>query len=166
MPASAIFSTLSTKGVTILEELPSYKSFIVRVPVSEVRSLIELPFILWADFIDEPNREENLPGRTQHRVNVLSDGPRNLQGDGVNVGIWDGGAIGSHLDFSPIGRVTQVEIVGSSAHSTHCAGTILGRGLIDPFARGMAPNAQLFPMILMEMYLMKSRQPSLLITCQ
>lgn len=144
MPASAIFSTLSTKGITILEELPSYKSFIVRVPVSEVRSLIELPFILWADFIDEPNREENLPGRTQHRVNVLSDGPRNLKGDGVNVGIWDGGAIGSHLDFSPIGRVTQVENVGSSAHSTHCAGTILGRGLIDPFARGMAPNAQLF----------------------
>lgn len=144
MQASAIFSTLSNQGVTILEELPAFKSFIVRVPVSQVRNFIELPFILWADFIDEPNKEENLPGRTQHRVNVLSDGPRNLQGDGVNVGIWDGGAIGSHLDFFPIGRVTQVENVGSSAHSTHCAGTILGRGLIDPFARGMAPNAQLF----------------------
>jgi subtilisin family serine protease len=144
MQASAIFSTLSNQGVTILEELPAFKSFIVRVPVSQVRNFIELPFILWADFIDEPNKEENLPGRTQHRVNVLSDGPRDLQGDGVNVGIWDGGAIGSHLDFFPIGRVTQVENVGSSAHSTHCAGTILGRGLIDPFARGMAPNAQLF----------------------
>ena len=144
MQASAIFSTLSNRGAAILEELPTYKSFIVRVPVSQVRNFIELPFILWADFIDEPNKEENLPGRTQHRVNVLSDGPRNLQGDGVNVGIWDGGAIGSHLDFFPIGRVTQVENVGSSAHSTHCAGTILGRGLIDPFARGMAPNAQLF----------------------
>ncbi|MEY3560150.1 MAG: Subtilisin, partial [Bacteroidota bacterium] len=105
MLASAIFSTLSNQGVTILEELPAFKSFIVRVPVSQVRNFIELPFILWADFIDEPNKEENLPGRTQHRVNVLSDGPRNLQGDGVNVGIWDGGAIGSHLDFFPIGRV-------------------------------------------------------------
>ena len=144
MQASAIFSAVSNRGATILEELPTYKSFIVRVPASQVRNFIELPFILWADFIDEPNKEENLPGRTQHRVNVLSDGPRNLQGDGVNVGIWDGGAIGSHLDFFPIGRVTQVENVGSSAHSTHCAGTILGRGLIDPFARGMAPNAQLF----------------------
>ena len=144
MQASAIFTLLSNRGVAILEELPAYKSFIIRVPAFQVRSLIELPFILWADFIDEPNKEENLPGRTQHRVNVLSDGPRNLQGDGVNVGIWDGGAIGSHLDFFPIGRVTQVENVASSAHSTHCAGTILGRGLIDPFARGMAPNAQLF----------------------
>lgn len=144
MQSNAILASLDKFGATLLEELPSYKSFLVRIPSSNVRSFIDLPFILWADFIDEPNKEENLPGRSQHRVNVLSDGPRNLQGDGINVGIWDGGAIGSHLDFSPMGRVTQVENVGSSAHSTHCAGTILGRGLIDPFARGMAPNAQLF----------------------
>jgi len=71
MQASAIFTLLSNRGVTILEELPAYKSFIIRVPASQVRSLIELPFILWADFIDEPNKEENLPGRTQRRVNVL-----------------------------------------------------------------------------------------------
>jgi len=144
LQVNAIQPYLANLGATLIDELPAYKTFIVRVPASRVRDFVELPFILWADFIDEPNKEENLPGRTQHRVNVLAEGSRNLQGDGINVGIWDGGAIGSHLDFFPIGRVTQVENVGSSAHSTHCAGTILGRGLIDPFARGMAPNAQLF----------------------
>jgi len=142
--APVILPFLTNLGATILEELPSYKTFVVRVPASRVRNLVELPFVLWADFIDEPNKEENLPGRTLHRVNVLSEGSRNLQGDGVNVGIWDGGAIGSHLDFFPIGRITQVENVAASSHSTHCAGTILGRGLIDPFARGMAPNAKLY----------------------
>lgn len=144
LQVNAIQPYLANLGATLIDELPAYKTFIVRIPASRVRDFVELPFILWADFIDEPNKEENLPGRTQHRVNVLAEGSRNLQGDGINVGIWDGGAIGSHLDFFPIGRVTQVENVGSSAHSTHCAGTILGRGLIDPFARGMAPNAQLF----------------------
>ena len=42
------------------------------------------------------------------------------------------------------GRVTQVEASAVSTHSTHCSGTILGRGLLNPTARGMAPNASLF----------------------
>lgn len=131
-------------GGKVLQELPLFRSFVIRVPVDKLKETVRLSFLQWAEFIDEPNRLENLPGRTLHRVNVIGDGPRNLKGDGINIGIWDGGAIGPHLDFSPAGRVTQVENVAQSDHSTHCAGTILGRGLINPIARGMAPNAKLY----------------------
>ncbi len=142
--SSALANSFNALGIIILDEQPNFRSFTLRIPAFRIPELVRLPFIQWVDFIDEPNKDENLPGRTQHRVNVISDGPRNLKGDGVQVGIWDGGAIGTHTDFFPVGRVTQVENVGASAHSTHCAGTILGRGLIDPFARGMAPNANLY----------------------
>jgi len=135
---------LETVGAQIIREDSSFRSYVVRVPLVELKALVRLPVVQWAEFIDEPNQNENLPGRSLHRVSPISDGPRNLKGEGINVGIWDGGAIGQHLDFLPVGRVTQVENVALSDHSTHCSGTILGRGLVNPIARGMAPNASLY----------------------
>lgn len=139
-----IENSIKSLGGLVLDEQPLYRSFIIRIPVSKLKDVVRLSFVQWAEFIDEPNRLENLPGRTLHRVNVIGDGPRNLNGDGINIGIWDGGAIGPHTDFFPLGRVTQVQNVAQSAHSTHCAGTILGKGVINPIARGMAPNAKLY----------------------
>ena len=77
-------------------------------------------------------------------MNVLNDGVRNLKGDGINVGVWDGGEVSPHLDFSPTGRRTLMEFGSVSDHATHVAGTIGGRGLINPIARGMAPNAKIY----------------------
>lgn len=136
--------SLQALSATVVEDMPMFRSFVVRVPQANMKQLVALPFIQWVEFIDPPNQLENTLGRTLHRVNILNDGTRNLKGDGINVGIWDEGEIGQHLDFSPVGRVTQVETNAVSTHSTHCSGTILGRGLINPNARGMAPNAKLY----------------------
>lgn len=68
----------------------------------------------------------------------------NLDGGGMTVGQWDGGAIyAEHPDF--IGRLTQVDGAASvSNHSTHVAGTLIGAGeWLDPRSRGMAYAAQL-----------------------
>ena len=130
--------------ITVLEDAPAFRRFTVRLPQSKVKQLVALAFVQWVEFIDPPNQLENLPGRTLHRVNILNDGIRNLKGDGINIGIWDGGAISPHLDFSPADRLTQVEASAVSDHSTHCSGTILGRGLRNPLAKGMAPNAKLY----------------------
>ncbi|NDF97605.1 MAG: hypothetical protein EB101_01465 [Chitinophagia bacterium] len=135
---------LLTVGAQIIREDAPFRSFVVSVPVAQLKGLVRLPVVQWAEFIDEPNQNENLPGRSLHRVSPISDGPRNLKGEGINVGIWDGGAIGQHLDFLPTGRVTQVENAALSNHSTHCSGTILGKGIANPVARGMAPNAKLY----------------------
>ena len=142
--AAGITATLNALQASILEDMPAFRSFTIRLPQANLDELVALPFVQWTEFIQGPRQIENLPGRTLHRVSVVSDGPRNLKGDGVNVGIWDEGAISPHLDFSPTGRLTQVESGGFSQHSTHCSGTILGRGLINQVARGMAPNAALF----------------------
>ena len=67
-----------------------------------------------------------------------------LDGGGMTVGEWDGGAIyAAHPDF--IGRLTQMDGATTvSGHSTHVAGTLIGSGEgLEPRSRGMAYAAQL-----------------------
>ncbi|MBK0402115.1 S8 family serine peptidase [Adhaeribacter sp. BT258] len=131
--------------ITVLEEMPMFRTFTLRVPQKNLQKLLNLPFVQWAEPIDAPNKIENLLGRTLHRVNVLNDGIRNLKGDSIKIGIWDGGEVSPHVDFSPTAsRLVMMETNQPESHSTHVAGTIGGRGIINPKARGMAPNAKLY----------------------
>lgn len=68
----------------------------------------------------------------------------NLEGAGMTVAEWDGGAVyPEHTDF--IGRLTQMDgATEVSGHSTHVAGTLIGAGDgLEPRSRGMANAAQL-----------------------
>ncbi|NNL91457.1 MAG: S8 family serine peptidase [Saprospiraceae bacterium] len=66
-----------------------------------------------------------------------------LDGEGMNIGIWDGGLIRTtHQEYE--GRIKYFDSSGStvfSNHATGVAGTLLGTGL-NPNARGMAPMAE------------------------
>lgn len=89
----------------------------------------------------------NLPGKTNHRSAIIGSAwGRNLQGDSVIIGEWDGAGVGKHLDVdSP--RVTAFDKYTNNLngqHATHVAGTMAGSGAIDPFATGMAPNARVY----------------------
>ena len=139
-----VSAAFENAGAVVLGETAVFRTFTVRISSQNISKLADLAFVQWLEFIPPPNQPENLPGRTLHRASILNDGIRNLKGDGINVSIWDAGEISPHLDFSPTGRVVQVQTSSPADHSTHCAGTICGRGLINPFARGMAPNAKLY----------------------
>lgn len=139
-----ILPVLNSMEAIILEEMPHFRTFTIRIALQNVKYFVGAAFVQWVEPIEPPNEKENLLGRSLHRVNVLNDGVRNLKGDGIHVGIWDEGEISPHLDFLPAGRLNQIEFNSPSQHSTHCSGTILGRGLINPIARGMAPNATLY----------------------
>ena len=68
----------------------------------------------------------------------------NLDGSGMTMAEWDGGAIfADHPDFT--GRLTQVDgATEVSGHSTHVAGTLIGSGAgLLPESRGMAYAALL-----------------------
>ncbi|NPD47124.1 GEVED domain-containing protein [Lentimicrobium sp. S6] len=66
----------------------------------------------------------------------------NLNGSGMTVHEWDGGAIRtSHQELT--GRVTQVDgATTTHYHAQHVAGTLIGSGVVSS-AKGMAPQAQL-----------------------
>lgn len=67
--------------------------------------------------------------------------PYYLSGQGVLVGIWDGGSVlTSHQEL--LGRVTVRESASLSSHATHVAGTIGAAGARAQ-AKGMAPQVQM-----------------------
>lgn len=68
----------------------------------------------------------------------LRDGSLGLEGDGLTVGIWDGGGIG-HIEFGS--RILSSQ-GNSDVHANHVAGTILASGLNNISAKGMAPKAK------------------------
>ncbi len=141
--ADNIASAINALGATIIADVPVFRMFTIRIPKNNLPQLAAMPFVQWTEYIAPPNQPENLPGRSLHRVSVLNDGVRNLKGDGMNIGVWDERA-SQHLDFSPAGRLINVDAGAAGSHGTHVSGTIGSRGLINPLARGMAPNATIY----------------------
>lgn len=129
-------------GANLLAENKTFGTATIRVPKKKLQDLANLPFVQWVEPIDPPMVAENVPGKGNHRSSILDFGTRNLQGNGIRMGIWDGGQVGPHLDFG--NRLTVVENVASDDHATHVAGTMAGGGVLDPTARGMAPRATIY----------------------
>ena len=88
-------------------------------------------------------RPLNRDAQRTHNVNALRLPPFDLTGQGIKVGIWDGGAVlGRHLEFG--NRVKQGDgATNINRHPTHVAGTIAAAGK-NPEAEGMAPRAELY----------------------
>ncbi len=141
--AADIQQAISFLRGTVIQDVTDFRMFTIRIPELNAKELARLAFVQWAEYIAPPNQTENLPGRSLHRVSILNDGVRNLKGDGMNIGVWDERA-SQHLDFSPAGRLVNVDPGSAGSHGTHVSGTIGGRGLINPTARGMASNANIF----------------------
>lgn len=88
----------------------------------------------------------NAGGAQLIKVNAINtDGVSglNLDGQGMIVGEWDGGAVRRfHRELT--GRVIQKDgATGDDNHATHVAGTMIASG-VDSAAKGMAPQATLW----------------------
>jgi hypothetical protein len=147
IPHEQILGSINNSSIELLRSEPLFHTVTLRIPQSEILKIASLPFVLWMEPIEPKFTIENLPGKTLQRSNTLTDGNRNLTGNGIRLGIWDGGPIGQHLDLSS--RVTILENVGTypsdnTDHAIHVCGTMAGAGNIDPFARGMASKATIF----------------------
>jgi hypothetical protein len=74
-------------------------------------------------------------------VTPLFQGPYSLDGGGVTIGLWDGGAVrATHDELA--GRVLSFTSEAVSGHSTHVAGTLIASGIVSS-AKGMAPAARI-----------------------
>lgn len=133
---------LKQNQARIISTKKQFNVYTIRVNKSYIQELAASPWLQWMESIAPPPQDDNVPGKALHRSNVLNDGGRNLTGDGVKMGIWDGGTVGPHIDFT--GRLVLAEPYLSTDHGTHVAGTMAGAGLIDPYARGMAPKALIY----------------------
>ncbi|MBP6334391.1 MAG: S8 family serine peptidase [Bacteroidia bacterium] len=142
IPVPQLKETLSKFNAEVLKEKESFRVLKLRVKQESLKALAKESWVQWMETVSPDPKDDNVPGKTLHRSNVLNDGSRNLTGDSVRIGIWDGGTVGPHLDFT--GRLVLAEPYLATDHGTHVAGTMAGAGLLDPFARGMAPKARIY----------------------
>ncbi|MFK7849920.1 MAG: PASTA domain-containing protein, partial [Akkermansiaceae bacterium] len=76
-------------------------------------------------------------------ANLLQTSPYSLDGDGIMVGVWDGGSVlSTHQEFNegPSSRVNIRDGAASNYHATHVGGTVGAFGVV-PNAKGMAPQS-------------------------
>ena len=72
-------------------------------------------------------------------VDLIRPAPFSLSGNGVKIGVWDGGsALKTHVEFG--NRITSVDGASAIDHATHVTGTLAASGQ-NPDARGMADSA-------------------------
>ncbi len=129
---------LIKQGCTIEKEGVGY--IIVNQDTSKINALAALPFVHYIEPRSTDPIDLNKPGVTNHRDNYLHNTKLSgLTGNGVVIGIGDGGMGVLHVDFQ--NRQNNTSIFGSLAHSNHVTGTIGGAGIVNPLYKGMAPMA-------------------------
>jgi len=131
--------------VEVLSQDEDGVQFSVKISDFKVAELAENAWVRYIELAAPPKELKNKPSKVSHRVFPLRsnlDMNLSLDGEGIIVGEWDGGQIGVHEDLN--GRINAHSTQPVDFHSTHVAGTILGKGLLDPKMEGMAPEATLW----------------------
>lgn len=126
-----------------------FHRFTVRLDPRAISSLAGEDGVQWIAEAAPPKTTDNDGARARTNADAVQSAPYNLSGSGVDLGIWDGGRVDTHVDFS--GRLTVVDAGASvSDHATHVAGTMAGDGSNSASQggsplqwRGMAPGADI-----------------------
>jgi len=116
----------------------------IDMPIKSAEELAVQPWVKWIEYIALPETIDNIQGRTMNRTSILSEnglGGRHLTGKGISVGVWDG-SVQQHPDLG--NRLNAMEYERASDHGMHVSGTVAGAGILDPKAKGMAPEATLY----------------------
>ncbi len=143
---NAIQETLESYG-TLSTYNHLNRSINIELSTESFSQLLQLAFVYWVELPAPSLETHNLRERTNHRVPLLNtvNGPYQLTGKGVVMGEWDGGGADDHIDYQY--RHTRIDRFvnnNNGRHATHVAGTMLGAGIKDPNAMGMAPEATFY----------------------
>ncbi len=116
--------------------------FEANIKNKDLTKLSKVPFIQHIDYVQEEDQKLNYENRNTQRVNFLNSGAfgfASLNGNGVVIGVGDGGELGEHIDFS--NRVIN-EADGTFSnygqHGDHVSGIIGAAGNLNSKNRGVA----------------------------
>ncbi len=117
-----------------------YRIIGLQVPQDRVRELASLPIVEYVQAAPGEDRLLNVKTLHNSRANVIrSSLGRNLNGQGVVIGVGDDSNPLRHTDFS--GRIINRNIASGGAHGIHVMGIAAGAGLIDERYTGAATKA-------------------------
>lgn len=141
---TSLSELLTGMGIAIIDQ-PFANRITVKIDPQQLPLLALLPIIRFIEPGDPPAIPENYTARTLTRSNAIHTdygAGRQYTGKGVTVGLQDDGLISNHIDYT--GRVTQNANGDGGNHGDHIAGTIMGAGNLEPIARGMAYEGNLY----------------------
>jgi hypothetical protein len=125
---------------------PDHILFVRAKSAATLSRIAALPYVSYLASQSIKPRALNYNNRAAHGIDVLGEpSGRNLQGDGVVVGIGDNADPYTHVDFT--GRLIERFNFPVDVHGTHTSGTVGGGGIKDPKYKGMAPHSTLIPQL-------------------
>ena len=146
---SYIQSVLDAKGIAYSAPSSFFRCVQIEATLEQARALADLEGVAQIRWARPPQELLNREGRRLSGGAVLAQpielAGRGLTGKGVRIGIWDGN-VGDHVDYgNRIHRLEyEVSVLSTGAHGMHTTGTIIGSGLLDERARGVAPEAEIW----------------------
>lgn len=132
------FAASLRNGAAVVTQLSAVNALVVEVPASRLAALAAEDAVQWIEPPLPRLTEVNDGVRAATQADLVSLPPDALDGSGVVVMLFDGGAAAGHADFE--GRLTVRDGDAPTNHATHVAGTIGGSGAGSGGQyRGMAP---------------------------
>lgn len=145
---ASILSFLEGYKANILEIIDAKnKIVLVELQQEDIDAIAQDVKVAHIDYIQSPDVALALEVKKSagaHYVNANFVGGRNLNGQGVVVGVGDGGELGDHLDFD--GRTINYANGTYASYGYHpdlVSGIIAGGGHLDPDMAGYAAQATL-----------------------
>ncbi|HXB91695.1 MAG TPA: S8 family serine peptidase, partial [Puia sp.] len=121
---------------------PDHTLFIRAGQTATIQKIAALPYVSFIASQPMKPRALNYNNRAAHGAEALgAPSGRNLQGNGVTLGIGDDSDPYTHVDFT--GRLIERFPATSATHGVHTSGSLAGGGILDPRYKGMAPQATL-----------------------
>ena len=127
----------------IKAEVSTINCLVVEMPMERLVELADEDSVSWVEPPLPPLSPTNDSNRAITQANVAQAAPYGLDGSGITVLLYDGGAAWSgHADFG--GRLHTRDNCNVQDHGTHVAGTIGGNGASSYGRyRGMAPGVEI-----------------------
>lgn len=136
-----VVAELAKRNITVLNtDYKEYRIIDVRIATQRLKELASLPIIEYVQA--HPGEDQLLNNKValNSRVNVLRYvNGRNLNGEGVVIGIGDNGDPYQHIDYA--GRIIDRNPATGGAHGVGVMGIAAGGGIRDERFMGMAPKA-------------------------
>ncbi len=143
---AAVQTMLQNQGYEVLGNLLNNPRHLeVRAGLNTIENLAALPFVSFIEPIKEADAKLNHYAIPAMRVAPLTAnflGNYQCTGEGVTIGVGEGGLIQGHIDFQD--RVTNNTTLSLwGAHTYHVAGIASGTGNRDPWNKGIAYRAMM-----------------------
>lgn len=126
-----------------------FRSVDAELSTDQMVQLAEEPWVVAINPQPAQPQLDNNRSRVMTNSHVLAQpsslGGRGLTGAGVRVGVFDGD-VERHVDFGNRIHVQESEmsVKSTGGHGIHVAGTMAGAGVLDPLARGVAPEVDFY----------------------